>query len=142
MPGIIPNITGQAEDARRVAEQAVGHPLTDGETSDYFFARTWDWMGAHPDAAAGLLVKKLGFVFSAQHVALPHSYPFYAEDSDTALRYLFVGPWLLIPLGLTGILFAVPLSARRDFLAWASVVRRTPLVWPPSSSPNAIACRC
>ncbi len=122
VPGITPNITGQAEDARRVAEQAVGHPLTDGETSDYFFARTWDWMGAHPGAAAGLLVKKLGFVFSAQHVALPHSYPFYAEDSDTALRYLFVGPWLLIPLGLTGILFAVPLSARRDFLAWASFV--------------------
>ena len=122
VPGITPNITGQAEDARRVAERAVGRALTDSETSDYFFARTWDWMSAHPGEAAALMLKKLGFVFSAQHIALPHSYPFYAYDSNTALRYLVVGPWLLIPLGLVGLVWATPRVARRDFVVWAAFV--------------------
>ena len=122
LPGITPNITGQAEDARRVAEEALGHPLTDAETSDYFFARAWDWMAAHPAAAGWLLIEKLGFVFSAQHIALPHSYPFYAYDSPTALRYLVAGPWLLLPLGLAGLVFAAPHDRRRDFQVWASFV--------------------
>ena len=122
LPGITPNITGQAEDARRVAEEALGHPLTDAETSDYFFARAWDWMAAHPAAAGWLLLEKLGFVFSAQHIALPHSYPFYAYDSPTALRYLVAGPWLLLPLGLAGLVFAAPHDRRRDFQVWASFV--------------------
>jgi len=92
LPGITPNITGQAEDARRVAEEALGHPLTDAETSDYFFARAWDWTAAHPAAAGWLLIEKLGFVFSAQHIALPHSYPFYAYDSLTAPALSRSGP--------------------------------------------------
>ena len=122
LPGITPNIKGQAEDARRVAEQAVGRPLTDAETSDYFFSRTWAFMGAHPAAAGRLLLEKLGFVFSAQHIALPHSYPFYAYDSATALRYLVVGPWLLLPLGIVGLVFAAPRERRRDFVVWVAFV--------------------
>ena len=51
---------------------------------------------------------KLRFTLHAQHVALPHCYPFYAETSGTSLRFLFVGPWLLLPLGLTGLAVAAP----------------------------------
>jgi Flp pilus assembly protein TadD len=36
-------------------------------------------------------------------VALPYSYPFFVHDADTSLRFYAIGPWLLIPLGLVGL---------------------------------------
>jgi 4-amino-4-deoxy-L-arabinose transferase-like glycosyltransferase len=122
IPGITPSIAGQAEDARRVAERAAGHPLTDAGTSSYFFGLAWQWITAHPGAALSLFARKLAYVFSAQHVTLPHSYPFYAYDAGTALRVLFVGPWLLLPLGLTGLIAAAPAGRRTAYLAWAAFV--------------------
>lgn len=123
IPGITPNIKGQAEDARRVAEQAVGHPLSDAETSGYFFGLAWTWIAEHPLDASALFARKLGYVFSAQHIALPHSYPFYAYDVPTMLRFYAIGPWLLIPLGLAGLMFfAPPAARRRDYVVWASFV--------------------
>ena len=123
VPGITPNIKGQAEDARRVAEKAVGHPLGDAETSRYFSGLAAAWIREHPGDAARLFLRKLGYVFSAHHIALPHSYPFYAYDVGTMLRLYAIGPWLLIPLGLAGLLFfAPPAPLRRDYLVWAAFV--------------------
>ncbi len=123
IPGITPNIKGQAEDARRVAEQAVGHALDDAETSRYFFGLAWSWIAEHPGEAVTLFARKLGYVFSAQHIALPHSYPFYAYDVPTMLRFYAIGPWLLIPVGLVGLVFFAPSSPRtRDYLVWLSFV--------------------
>ena len=121
VPGISPTIGGQERDTRRVAEQALGRPVTEAEASSYFSRRALDWMRAHPSTALALLVKKLGYTFSAEHVALPHSYPFYAQDANTILRLLFVGPWLLIPLGLAGLL--VPAAWHKPgYLVWAAFV--------------------
>ena len=111
VPGITPTIAGQEKDARRVASEALGHPVTDAEASDYFFHRAWEWIGAHPADALWLFVRKIYFVFNAAHVPLPHSYPFYVHDARTMLRLLPVGPWLLIPLGLAGLCFARSASA-------------------------------
>jgi Flp pilus assembly protein TadD len=122
VPGIRPTIAGQEEDVRRVAERATGRTLSDTEVSDYFFNRTWSWMRDHPGTSLALFGRKLAYVFVARHVALPHSYPFYAYDERTLLRFLFVGPWLLVPLGLTGLLFAVPSDRRADLLVWVSFV--------------------
>jgi tetratricopeptide (TPR) repeat protein len=123
VPGITPNIKGQAEDARRVAEKALGRPLDDAETSSYFFGLARTWILEHPVAAASLFARKLGYTFSAHHVALPHSYPFYAYDVGTMLRFSAIGPWLLIPLGLVGLVcFAPPAPRRRDYLVWVSFV--------------------
>ena len=123
VPGITPNIKGQSEDARRVAEKALGRTLDDAETSSYFFNLARTWIVEHPAAAAGLFARKLGYTFSAHHIALPHSYPFYAYDVGTMLRFYVVGPWLLIPLGLVGLVwFAPPAPRRRDYLVWVSFV--------------------
>ncbi len=123
VPGITPNIKGQSEDARRVAEKALGRTLDDAETSRYFFNLARTWIVEHPAAAAGLFARKLGYTFSAHHIALPHSYPFYAYDVGTMLRFYMVGPWLLIPLGLVGLAwFAPPAPRRRDYLVWVSFV--------------------
>lgn len=122
VPGITPTIAGQERDARRVAERALGRPLGDAETSAYFFDLAWQWISAHPVAALALFARKFYYVFNAQHVALPHSYPFYAYDARTLLRFLFVGPWLIVPLGLAGLVFGRPPSADRGYLVWAAFV--------------------
>ncbi|MEO6223788.1 MAG: glycosyltransferase family 39 protein, partial [Vicinamibacterales bacterium] len=103
VPGITPDIRGQSRDARRVAELALGRSLSDAEASDYFMDMALTWIRENPGKAARLFLKKAAFVFHAQHVALPYSYPFFAYDAHTALRFYAVGPWLLIPLGLVGL---------------------------------------
>ena len=92
VPGIKQTIAGQEKDARIVASRALGHPVTDAEASDYFFGLSRAWMAAHPGDALGLFAKKLYYTFNAAHVPLPHSYPFYAYDVPTALRFSSSAP--------------------------------------------------
>lgn len=120
--GIRPTIDGQALDARRVAERAAGRSLSDTEVSDYFYDQAWSWIRQHPASALALVARKLGYAFIAQHIALPYSYPFYAYDAGTALRFYAVGPWLLVPLGLVGLLWAAPASRRSEYLIWIAFV--------------------
>lgn len=122
IPGVMPTIEGQARDTRTVAEAALGRRLTDAEVSGYFSDRAWQWIRQHPVAWLQLLVRKAFYTLNAQHSALPLSYPFYAYDAGTALRVLFVGPWLLIPLGLFGLALAAPADRRGSYLIWASFV--------------------
>ena len=122
VPGIAPNIVGQARDAGRVAAQALGRPVTEAETSDYFFGLAWTWIREHPVQAARLFGRKLLYTFHAQHLALPYSYPFYAQEPGAVLRFLAIGPWLLAPLGLAGLVFAAPRDRLATYVVWASFV--------------------
>lgn len=135
VPGVRANIDGQSADTRRVAETATGRDLTDAQVSAYFTGLAVTWAREHPAAAATLFARKLMLVFNAQHQWLDFSYPYYAHDAGTILGLLFVGPWLLVPLGITGLIAmpgpAAPAlpeppgggeSRRRDYYAWASFV--------------------
>jgi tetratricopeptide (TPR) repeat protein len=122
VPGVRASIEGQSEDTRRVAEQAVGHPLSDAEVSAYFTGVATAWIREHPVAAARLFARKLALVFSVQHQWLDLSYPYYARDVESWLGALIVGPWLLVPLGLMGLAIAPPDGRRADFAVWASFV--------------------
>ena len=107
-PGISPTIEGQESDTIRVASEALGRPVSDSEASDYFFGLAWTWIREHPVDAAVTFARKLYFTFNAGFTALPDSYPFFVHDARTLLRFLVVGPWLLIPLGLVGLIFCRP----------------------------------
>jgi len=122
VPGIAPNIRGQQDEARRFAERATGRALDDAAVSSYFYGLSRTWMRDRPAAAATLFVRKLSLMFSAGYVWLNYSYPFFAYDARTVLRALVVGPWLLIPLGLVGLLVAAPRGALPDYFIWASFV--------------------
>jgi 4-amino-4-deoxy-L-arabinose transferase-like glycosyltransferase len=102
VPGVRANIAGQAEDTRRVAEAAAGHPLSDAQVSAYFTGLATSWIREQPRAAARLFLRKLALTFNASHQWLDFSYPYYAYDTGSLLWILFVGPWLLVPLGLAG----------------------------------------
>ncbi len=122
VPGVRPEIAGQEKDTRRIAERARGRPLTDAEVSGYFVDRALDWMKTHPIDAGLLFLKKLAFAFHAQTLPLPHSYPFFAYDERTALRFYAVGPGLLVPLGIIGLVAGLKRSTRDDYLVWVSFV--------------------
>lgn len=106
VPGIRPLIEGQQEDSRRVASEALGREVTDAEASDYFRGRALEWIVGNPLDAIALFARKLYYTFHAQHVALPHSYPFFAYEMDTVLQFLIIGPWIVVPLGLVGLALA------------------------------------
>jgi tetratricopeptide (TPR) repeat protein len=122
VPGVAPNIVGQQRDAQRVASRALGRPVTESETSDYFFGLAWAWIREHPLQAARLFGRKLLYTFHAHHIALPYSYPFYTHEPGAILRVLAIGPWLLAPLGLAGLIFAAPRDRLAPYLVWASFV--------------------
>jgi tetratricopeptide (TPR) repeat protein len=123
VPGITPTIAGQREDARRIAQEATGRALSDADVSAYFYQLGWSWIRLHPSQAAALFAKKLWLTLAADFVPLNDSYPFYRWDAHTFLRWLFVGPWLLIPLGAIGLLLAFPASVE-DREANALTTRR------------------
>jgi tetratricopeptide (TPR) repeat protein len=118
VPGITPSIEGQARDAQRKAERARGRPLTAREASDHFQARALKWMRSEPGAALRLLARKMVYVFNEADLALNYSYRYYSRDEPTLLRMLVVGPWLLVPLGVTGLVLAPRRS--RGFWVWFS----------------------
>jgi tetratricopeptide (TPR) repeat protein len=102
VPGITPSIEGQAHDMQEVAGRALGRPVTDAEASSWFYREARAWLASHPVEAVTLLSRKIAYVFNAADIALNDSYAYYSRDERTVLRFLFVGPWLLLPLGVTG----------------------------------------
>ena len=119
--GVTPSSVRQAADTRRVAEQAVGRPLTDREVSDYFRDRALAWIRGAPIDALQLLARKLRYVVAADEIALNYSYAYYRHDEPTVLTLMPVGPWLLLPLGLVGLVAGAP-RGDRAYLVWAAFV--------------------
>jgi Tfp pilus assembly protein PilF/4-amino-4-deoxy-L-arabinose transferase-like glycosyltransferase len=129
--GITPSIRGQVRDARRVAEAAAGHTLSEGEVSGYFYDRAFDWIASHPMRALTLFARKVAYTLNATDLALNHSYTYFSRDESSLLRVLILGPWCLVPLGLLGLAASLmPAAGRgllrpgvtaRDFLPWAAM---------------------
>ena len=131
VPGITPDIQGQARDARRLAEASAGRALGAREIDAHFRALAWDWVRSRPLDAARLFLRKLAYVFAAPEISLNYSYAYYARDEPTLLRWLVVGAWLLVPLGLLGFGERLwegppgggdPFDGRWGFALWALVV--------------------
>lgn len=117
--GIEPSIAGQARDAKRLAEEGTGRPLSNSEVSDHFYLLAWDWISGHPLDAVGLFLRKAAILVNRTNVALNYSYDYYRGES-TVLRFLIVGPWLLIPLGLPGLFLRSQRVRPAGFWVWAS----------------------
>jgi tetratricopeptide (TPR) repeat protein len=100
--GVRPSIVGQAEDARLVAEKALGRPVRASEVSSFFFDRAIDWIRSEPARALALFARKLVYTFNSADIALNYSYSYYSHDEPTWLRWLIVGPWCVLPIGLVG----------------------------------------
>jgi tetratricopeptide (TPR) repeat protein len=122
VPGVTPAIEGQARDARRVAEAALGRSLNATEVSGYFYGRALAWIRTEPRAAVVLLARKLAYLLNAVEVPLNYGYAYYRRDEATLLRVLVVGSWLLVPLGILGLVVRPPAADRVAWSAWASFI--------------------
>ena len=122
-PGITPSIAGQAHDARVVAEAALGRPLADPDVSAYFTGLGLTWIRDHPGDAAALFARKLWLVAHRAELPLNYSYAYYERDEATVLRWLPIGAWLLVPLGLAGCAVRPRAGVERvAYLAWAALI--------------------
>ena len=124
LEGITPSVSGQAADAKKLAERETGRTLTAREVSSFFSRRAFAWIASEPGTAARLFARKLWYVFSNDELALNFSSAWYRRES-VLLRLLAVGPWLLVPLGMAGLALALRGAGRlsgRDAAIWASFV--------------------
>jgi tetratricopeptide (TPR) repeat protein len=121
--GVSPSMRGQWVEAQRVASDRLGREVTPHEASLFFRDQSLAWMREHPGGEAKLLVTKAWYAISAAFVTINHSYPFFAHDVSGPLAWLVVGPALVVPLGLVGLVVARP---RRDgYGVWAAYVPLT-----------------
>ncbi len=124
LDGITPAIAGQAADAKGIAEREAGRTLTSRQVSSHFAGKAWSWIAGHPGTAARLFARKFWYVLSGDEAPLNFSFPWYRREA-AALRFLLVGPGLLVPLGGVGILLVLlgfGRLPRRDAAVWVSFV--------------------
>lgn len=122
VPGITPSIAGQAKDAARVAEAGAGRPLSPNEVSNYFAGQAINWLIGHPADALRLWIRKVGILLNRVDVPLNYSYAYYAGEPRSLLRVLAVGPWLVLPLGIAGLLWPSLRASRSGYWIWAMFV--------------------
>lgn len=120
--GVRPSIDGQVEDVKAVAARALGRPATATDASAYFYGLAFAWIGGHPLDWLALSARKALLTLSATDIGLNYSYTYFARDESGVLSALAVGPWLLIPLGMLGLVLAAPPDDRRRFTVWAIAV--------------------
>ncbi|HEX6974982.1 MAG TPA: tetratricopeptide repeat protein, partial [Vicinamibacterales bacterium] len=92
----------EAEDARALAEQATGRPLTPSEVSDYWLQRAIADIRDDPWRWKKLTARKVALTLGAAEIPDSESIEAYASDSPAlyALRWLDFG--VLLPLAVLG----------------------------------------
>jgi tetratricopeptide (TPR) repeat protein len=120
--GLSPFAGPRREESRQAVQRAIGRQPTDSDVSAYFYGQGWSWTLANPADAARLFGRKVTYALNAAELPLNYSVAHYLRDEPTLLRVLRAGPWLLLPLGLAGLLFAAPSEPERRsaFYIWAS----------------------
>jgi Flp pilus assembly protein TadD/4-amino-4-deoxy-L-arabinose transferase-like glycosyltransferase len=122
VPGIRPSIAGQATDSERVAEASLGRPLSPSEVSSYFYGLGWQWVRENPGPSARLFLRKIGILLNGTNVPLNYSYAYYSREEPSLLRWLAVGPWLLIPAGVVGLCWPSLRRRSAGYWAWGTFV--------------------
>lgn len=107
LPGIRPNIEGQAADARAVAEKALGRKLGPAAVSSYFAGKAADFWLHEPARAVSLFARKVGLTLNRVDLALNQSFAYYQDSESPVLGFLLVDPTALVPLGLLGLFVTV-----------------------------------
>jgi len=94
---------GHVRDAKRLAEETAGHPLTPREINRYWYQQSFGYIRSHPSRWIELEGKKLFLLFNHYEVPNDESYPF-ARKGSWFLQWPLFTYAFVCPLGLVGIL--------------------------------------
>jgi tetratricopeptide (TPR) repeat protein len=96
------NPLDEREDAKTLAEQAVGHPLSSGAVSDYWVTRAMGEIRAHPGAWIGLLGRKILLTMNAGEMVDTESMQEYSRYSRLLWAIRWFGFGIVLPLAILG----------------------------------------
>ena len=85
-------------------EREVAHEMKPSEVSRYWFKEAFEFMGAHPLAEFKLMLRKTAMFFNGYEVPQIESYD-RAKERHGALRLFFINFWLLVSLGIVGMIY-------------------------------------
>lgn len=91
-------------DSKREAERRMGRVLKPSEISSFWFQETLKEIKQDPAHFLNLLMKKIGLLFNRTGLSDNYQMSFFKRYS-LAFRYLFLGFWPIVVLGLSGLLF-------------------------------------
>ncbi len=119
----------EEQDARRLAEQDIGRPLSSAEVDRYWSSRAWAFIRDHPGDWLALLRRKITVLWNAYEVPDNYHYAFMRAHFIPAL-WLGVTLAVVAPFALVGML--LPFWRRRGVVAfhlvWVAYMV-TPLVY-------------
>jgi tetratricopeptide (TPR) repeat protein len=108
------------ESVRNHIERMLGRDMKASELSRYWFHRSFEFIKRSPGREVVLLLRKTGMFFNGYEVPQIESYDLMRAKFGT-LRILFINFWILISLGLAGMIAAVR-EWRRFFLLYGFIL--------------------
>ena len=105
----LPKLGGTSWEYRdqvRHVQQSIGHPPTPSEESRFWYARGLDFVTGQPAQALMLYMKKLYLFWNRTEIPNNRDYSTFVQYSSV-LQALPSGFWLVGPLGLAGMVFAL-----------------------------------
>jgi tetratricopeptide (TPR) repeat protein len=109
-------------DAKEVAEETVGHPLSPAEVSSFWFGKSMDFIAGNPARWLKLEGRKILLLFNRSEMIDTEAQESY-EEISTPLRVLSWGTHfgILVPLAIVGMIAAWP-DRRRLWILYALTV--------------------
>lgn len=96
-------------DAKRLAEQALGNSLTDGEVSNYWIGRSWEFIRENPGTWLKLTWFKFLLTINAYEISDVEGYNVYRAFSPLLGMLGFVFHFgMLLPAAVLGLWFTAP----------------------------------
>jgi len=89
-------------DAESEAEREMGRPLKSGELSNYYYAKGWNFLKAHPGPAIRFMIRKTALFFNRFEISNNKHITHFAGLSPWLPFLIHLNFGILIPLGLLG----------------------------------------
>ena len=103
--GVALDTYGQARDARKVAEEALGRSLKPSEVSNYWMGKGWEFIREDPVRALRLFGLKFLLFWNREESRLIQDYHFHQRFSSI-LRWAVISFGWMVPFAITGLVLS------------------------------------
>ncbi len=110
--------TWELEDAKYLADQEAGKPLTPGQVSSHYLRKGLNWISSHPFDWLWLTIRKTHLFFNAFEISNNRNIYFFSSQSKPLSRLLWLGFGLIAPLGLLGAITTYKKNKKSRIVTW------------------------